>query len=194
MVKVKREWCQENNIPVISEATENFLKDWISTYQPQYVGEIGSAIGYSTSILAEAISIYTDHWWVDSREISYPHYRQSVLNTSHYKNVTVYLWNICHINLEKCVHKEAYNLLFVDGRKSETLDYLILWNSYIRSWSTIIIDDVIKFKEKMRNCYDFLDNNKIPYTVKQLDSDDGILILPVTLLLLQALYELSDHP
>lgn len=78
-------------------------------------------------------------------------------------------------------------MVFIDGRKSETLQYLQILAPYLQTTTHIIIDDVIKFKSKMQDCYDFLDKNKIHYTVEQLDEDDGILIIPQSGPLLQAL-------
>jgi len=69
-------------------------------------------------------------------------------------------------------------MVFIDGRKSETLDYLTRLAPYLQTTTHIIIDDAIKFKSKMQDCYDFLDKNHISYTIEQLDTDDGILIIP----------------
>ena len=81
-------------------------------------------------------------------------------------------------------------MVFIDGRKSETLLYLKKLSPYLHGTTSIIIDDVIKFKEKMADLYDFLDKNNISYIKKQLDDDDGILIIPQSQHLLQALYAL----
>jgi predicted O-methyltransferase YrrM len=78
-------------------------------------------------------------------------------------------------------------MIFIDGRKSETLIYLKKILPYIHNNTHIIIDDVIKFKEKMLDCYDFLDKSNIEYKIEQLDSDDGILIIPKSQSLIKAL-------
>ena len=78
-------------------------------------------------------------------------------------------------------------MVFIDGRKSETLIYLTKIIPYIHNNTHIIIDDVIKFKEKMIDCYDFLDKYNIEYTVKKLDEDDWILIIPKSQSLIKAL-------
>ncbi len=78
-------------------------------------------------------------------------------------------------------------MVFIDGRKSETLIYLKKLMPYIHNNTHIIIDDVIKFKEKMQDCYDFLDKNNIEYKIEKIDSDDGILIIPRSQLLIRAL-------
>lgn len=189
--QVTREFCTIQDIPIISTATEVFLKNRLVQYKLKSIAEVWSAVWYSTSILSETMSHYTTYWTIDSREISYPHYRQSVLTTKDYLHTTIYLGNICHIELWKYISKQ-YDLLFIDGRKSETLFYLKKFLPYISNTSHIIIDDAIKFKEKMINCYQFLDNNNIEYTVHNLDTDDGIITIQVQPPFLQALSSLSD--
>ncbi len=179
--------ANKHNIPIISEHTESFLKDYIITTQPQSIIEIWSAIGFSTTLLGESMHTYNPYWEIVSWEISYPHYWQSLLNTSAYKNIRVLLWNFCLYPLENILKKVGYDMIFIDWRKSETLFYLQKLLPYIHNNTHIIIDDVIKFKSKMQDCYDFLDNNNIPYTLHQLDSDDGILVIPESQLLIKAL-------
>ena len=81
-------------------------------------------------------------------------------------------------------------MVFIDGRKSETLTYLQKLTNYIHPNTHIIIDDAIKFKEKMKDCYDFLDKNYIKYEIHQLDHDDGVLIIPKSQPLIKALSSL----
>lgn len=182
---VFRKDCTKNQIPIISKATEEFLRWRMIKNKPHSIAEIGSAIWYSTSVLADSMMSYTSYWSIDSREVSYPHYRQSVCTTSQYRSARVFLGNICLTSLHS--YAKHYDLLFIDWRKSETLSYLQQRISYIKPLGYIIIDDAIKFKQKMQDFYLFLDSNKIEYTVKKLDDDDGIIIMQVTQHLIQAL-------
>ena len=56
-----REECLNQNIPIISQNTENFLKLRIEENRPTRVAEIGSAVGYSTKIISESIGRYTKY-------------------------------------------------------------------------------------------------------------------------------------
>lgn len=114
----------EAKVPIISLNTESFLYEYVSKHHIKHIVEIGSAIGYSTSILADAIN--SRQGTIHSREISYPHYYQALKNTQHYKNVTIYLGNVCLYNVDMILQKNTYDLFFIDARKSETLSYLKL--------------------------------------------------------------------
>lgn len=182
--------ANQHNIPIISEHTEKFLKEYIINNKPQSIIEIWSAIGFSTALLWESVNTYNPYWEIISWEISYPHYRQSLINTSTYSNINIVLGNFCLYPLEKILKKNGHDMIFIDGRKSETLLYLQKLLPYIHHNTHIIIDDVIKFKSKMQDCYNFLDNNNISYKLYKLDSDDGILIIPESQPLIKALSSL----
>jgi predicted O-methyltransferase YrrM len=182
-----RQNCIKHDIPIISKDTEIFLNNYILTHKPKSLIEIGSAVGFSTSVLWESMWSYNPYGEIFSREVSYPHYRQAIINTRNYKNIRLLLWNFCSYNCDLILKRNYFDMVFIDGRKSETLIYLTKIIPYIHNNTHIIIDDVIKFKEKMIDCYDFLDKNNIEYTVKKLDEDDWILIIPKSQSLIKAL-------
>jgi len=185
--KKLRDTCLAHNIPIISSATEIFLHNYIIQHKPKSIIEIGSAVWYSTSLLWESMSIYHPYGEIFSWEISYPHYRQSLINTQFYKNIRVILWNFCNYNCNTILKKWYFDMVFIDGRKSETLIYLKKLLPYVHKNTHIIIDDVMKFKEKMQDCYDLLDKNNIEYKIEKIDEDDGILIIPKSQSLITAL-------
>ena len=61
--------------------------------------------------------------------------------------------------------------------KKRSKDFLELVWDKVESEGVIIIDDVIKFKEKMLNLYEYLDQEKIDYNVLPIDPDDGIIMI-----------------
>lgn len=76
-----RLYCEQHDIPLITQTTEDFLRKHIADNQPQHVIEIGSAVGYSSSVIAESLQQYhspDDTISLISWEISYPHYWQAL--------------------------------------------------------------------------------------------------------------------
>ncbi len=86
-----RETCISHNIPIISRDTEIFLQEYILSHKPKSIIEIGSAVGYSTSVLCETMNTYHPYGEIFSWEISYPHYRQALITTQFYKNIRILL-------------------------------------------------------------------------------------------------------
>lgn len=51
-------FAHTHHIPIISPATEKFLREYINSRPIQHAREIGSAIGYSTMVIGKEIAQY----------------------------------------------------------------------------------------------------------------------------------------
>jgi NADPH-dependent curcumin reductase CurA len=61
--------------------------------------------------------------------------------------------------------------------KRRSVDFLDLVWEKTKINGLIIIDDVIKFSEKMKGLKEFLEKNKINYNIIPIDVDDGIMMI-----------------
>jgi predicted O-methyltransferase YrrM len=61
--------------------------------------------------------------------------------------------------------------------KRRTKDFLELSLPKLKNGWIIIIDDVIKFKEKMIWLYEFLEEQNISYNLLPIDKDDWIIMI-----------------
>lgn len=61
--------------------------------------------------------------------------------------------------------------------KREYLQYLLLALPLMTPDALIVIDDVEKFRDKMENLYDWLEENHIPYQLEKTDIDDSIMLI-----------------
>jgi predicted O-methyltransferase YrrM len=61
--------------------------------------------------------------------------------------------------------------------KRRTRDFLELSWDKVEAGGIIIVDDVIKFREKMIGFWEYLENNNIEYNVIPIDIDDGIVMI-----------------
>jgi predicted O-methyltransferase YrrM len=61
--------------------------------------------------------------------------------------------------------------------KRRTVDFLrLVWDKVEEGW-VIIVDDVIKFKEKMVWFYEHLEDENISFHLIPIDEDDGIIMI-----------------
>jgi predicted O-methyltransferase YrrM len=61
--------------------------------------------------------------------------------------------------------------------KRRTVDFLrLVWDKVENGW-VIIVDDVIKFKDKMIWFYEYLEDNDISFHLIPIDEDDGIIMI-----------------
>ncbi len=168
--------CTQRKIPIISPATETYLQDILTKRRPKICGEIGSAVGYSTIMIAKTIE---SRWGtLISFEISYPAYREGLhnLKTMNCYNTITYPFDIRHVPIKKLIPKPL-DFIFIDGQKSQYGEYLEIVEKKSSSNTLIIIDNVIKYHNKLSSLYTYLQKKQIFYTILPLDPDDGIMII-----------------
>jgi len=165
----------ENDIPNISIENAVFLRKIIRDKNIKNILEIGTANGFSS--INFAFEMKGRGWkitTIDFSEKSHNEAKQNFLDAWVTDMITPLFGNALDI---LPTLTEKYDFIFIDGMKRRTKDFLELtYNKLIQGW-TIIIDDVIKFKEKMVWLYEYLEEKSIPYEVIQIDSDDGIILI-----------------
>lgn len=171
-----RLWCETHRVPLITPATEHFLRTWIANHKPEHIAEIGSAVWYSAIAMWQSCA--SRHGQVWSIEYSFPDYHRALHNWRRYKqyNITFYYGDGTVIDYRKLCWKKM-NLVYIDGRKRDYLTYLLGAIDIVAPNASIVFDDVIKFAHKTTSLYEFLAKKQIQYTVYQLDDDDGILVI-----------------
>jgi len=166
-------------VPNISDKTAQFLGDIVRISGTKHLLEIGTANGYSTISLAQAIRenggkiLTIDH--------SLPSYNQAVANIKMVGMddiVTLVFANA--IEYIPTITDTTFDMLFIDGHKRRTIEFFRLAYPLLRDGGVVIIDDVIKFAHKMSNFYEFLEENDVDYSVLKIDEDDGVIMIVKT--------------
>lgn len=192
---LKKIWL-ERNIPNISEENAECIKNLIRERKPKHILEIGTANGYST--LQFASVFLEDSMIASSQDSQSPTYQPANLPTHQSTTTIEYAWN-AHIeaveHFRKCkiknIHaiwgdaKEViptladgfFDFVYIDAMKREYLNYLLLALPKMTPDALIVIDDVEKFRDKMENLYEWLEQEKIPYTLEKTDIDDSIMLI-----------------
>lgn len=177
---------RELNLPIILDETRIILENLVKTNKPTKILEIGSAIGYSASVMLDA-------------------YKNASLITIE-KNPDRF--NLCKQNLERvagvratCILGDAgsvikklnckFDFVFIDGPKGQYLNYIKMLESKLNTNAIVVCDNIFfhgmvngkiettrgvrtmvrnlqKFNEYMLNCKNF--------ETQILDKGDGILI------------------
>ena len=168
--------CISRKIPIVSINTEKFISEFLFSYKPKVCLEIGSAVWYSTTIIAKQIQ--ARNWHIFSFERSYPAYVEGLQNISKnsLNNVSLYPFNFMEIKLER-FFLENFDFAFVDWQKSQYGNYLEKIRPLMENNSSVIIDDVIKYHNKLWSLYEFLEKKQINYEILKLEDDDWVMIL-----------------
>ena len=171
-----RKSCEERHIPLISIQTQDFLVGWLERNQPKRVLEIWSAVWYSSIVISQTIS----KWWgtLTSFEISYPAYLEALKNIENAdcNNVVLYPFDINEVSLEK-FFSQKFDAAFIDAQKSQYWDYLQKIRSHLAPENTLLLDDVIKYQNKLGQLYQLLKKKQINYKIFDTEPWDGVMLI-----------------
>lgn len=177
--ELKKFWIKEN-IPNLSEVNAKFLSFLIDISWSKKVLEIWCANGYSTIRIANTLE---KKWWkLKTFDVSLPSFEDAKKNVEKVwlsEIVDFNFWNFLEIWLEE---NEIFDFVFIDARKKYSLDFLLKIKNHIKKWWIIFIDDVIKFKFKMENLYEYVewDQKDFEFFVLPVHDEevlDGVMIL-----------------
>jgi len=164
----------QNEIPNISEKNALFLRDIIRISSAKNMLEIGTANGYSTIHFALELAKNNGHiTTIEFSERSHNQAKENFLKAE-VDNITPILWNALDIVPQL---QDTFDIIFIDGMKRRTLDFLKLSREKTHEKSIIIIDDVILFWEKMVWLFEYLQENNIRHHILPIDQDDGICMI-----------------
>ncbi len=173
-----REYWIQNEVPNITDENARFLRDLIKIQKTQNMLEIGSANWFS------AIQFWLElekTWWkLTTIEFSEPSQKQVIENIKAVwleKVINSIRWNAL-FEIPKL--EQIFDFVFIDWMKRRTKDFFDLVYDKVKLNWIIVVDDVIKFREKMWDFWDYLEKNKLEYNILPIDEDDWILFMVKT--------------
>lgn len=177
LLKELREYWIKNTVPNISNINAKFLSDLINIKKAKNILEIGTANWFSTIHLW--IAAEKNNWKVISFELSIPSYaeaKENIKKANLENTVKLVFWNALD-EIPKL--EEKYDFVFIDWMMRATKNFLwLVWNK-VEIWWVIIIDDVIKFKNKMPWLREFLEQYGIKHNVIPIDIEDNDWVMMI---------------
>lgn len=164
--------------PNISPENVTFLHALLREHRPQRILELGCANGYSTLRLWQIARAWQAQ--IATMDMSRP----AIEEARHHfatlgAEIEAHLGNA--LKLLPQIHAatpDGFNLIFIDAQKSQTLDLYLRARELAAPNALIVVDDVVKFKHKMGDFYDYLAQNNIHYRIHALpDDDDGVMLI-----------------
>ncbi len=124
--------------PIIRPKTENLLIDLLNQYQPKKVLEIGTFIGYSTSVILENSSAFVTSLEKDEKNV-----QDSCANLESlgFKN----RYNVIHIDAFDFLQNDnnRYDMIFLDGPKGQYYKYFPFLKKLLNKGGVLIADDIL---------------------------------------------------
>ena len=180
-------YAKENNVPILEKESIAFIMKYIKANKVKNILEIGSAIGYSSILMASA-SKDCNVTTIERDEARYMECLKNVKKAELDKKINVVYQDALDINLKDV----SYDLIFIDAAKAQYENFFEKFK-YFLAPKGVIITDNLKFHgmvgkseeiesknlkalvEKIEKYIDFLKNNK-EFETKFLEIGDGLAV------------------
>ena len=184
-----RELSKIEFLPILSEECEELIIRLMNKEKPTNILEIGTCVGYSSSIM-----LLNSEAHIDTIELDAERQRvaKSVWEAQNLQDrVTSYLGD-ANIILKDVIKDKVYDFVFLDGPKSRYLEHLEVVINNVKSGGIILADDVLffglvkgeehvehKHRTIVRHLREFLDaiENDDRLQVEMIEKGNGIAII-----------------
>ena len=137
-----RELSKIEFLPILSEECEKVLIQLLKDEKPQNILEIGTCVGYSSSIMLLNSDAHIDTIELDKerQEVAKSVWKAQNLSD----RVNAYLGD-ANIILKDVIKDKMYDFVFLDGPKSRYLEHLNVVINNVKRGGIILADDVLFF-------------------------------------------------
>ena len=186
-----REYAEENFIPIIRDKSAEFMFNFVKNNNIKNILEIGTAIGYSGSILLS--SSLGNLVTVDKNEKSIQIAKETFEMMGFSNRVEVYCEDAFDLINKLQDKNRRFDMIFLDGAKGQYIKYLPILTDLLNDNGVIFADNVllqgmVESKEKiphrkrtmvvnLRKYLSCVSND--PYETELLHIEDGMAITKV---------------
>ncbi len=119
-----REKALEDKVPIIKRETESLLKTLLLLKKPKKILEVGTAVAYSSLVMAEVLEGKTKISTIENYEKRVLEARKNIAG-SNYSNTIHLIEEDASKVLKKLVEKkEKYDFIFMDAAKGQYINWL----------------------------------------------------------------------
>ena len=136
LIREMRAYAEEENVPIMQRDGINFLVEQIIKKDVKSILEIGTAIGYSTIIMA----FIRDNIKIASVERDEKRYLKAVKNVKK-AHLEDRINLICNDALEVNI-KDKYDLIFIDAAKAQNIKFFEKFKDNLNEKGLIITDNM----------------------------------------------------
>ena len=177
-------FAKKENVPIMQKESLNYLISFIKQHDIKSVLEVGTAIGYSTILIKEAVNNIT------SIERDEERYNIAVKNVelSNLNNITLIKGDALDITIT-----DKFDLIFIDAAKGKNEEFLDKFKSNLNENGYIIIDNMDFHglvgksmtieKRRLRSLVKKIENfikymeEQTEFKVTKIDKGDGLYLL-----------------
>ena len=129
-------------LPILSKECEKVLIELMAKEKPLKILEIGTCVGYSSSIMLLNSQATIETIELDEERLNVA---KNVWKAQNLQDRVVYHLGDANEILKDVISHKAYDFVFLDGPKSRYLEHLNIVLPNVRSGGIILADDVLFF-------------------------------------------------
>lgn len=134
------DYAKDHHVPIIEPETAQLLKVLLKVNKPKNILEVGTAIGYSALVMAEATSNDTKITTIERNENMLKEASANISNSIYKDKIRIIAGDaeevLPHLN-------EAYDFIFLDAAKGQYLEFFKYCSSFLKSGGLIVSDNVL---------------------------------------------------
>lgn len=186
-IQEMKQYAEENNVPIITDDGINYIKKYIENHNIKNILEIGSAIGYSSIMMA----LTSNDIKITTVERDEKRYLEAVKNIKKFHledRINLLYKDAFDVELD-----EEFDLVFIDAAKAQNTRFFEKFSRNLSKTGTIITDNMNfhglvnkdlesiesrnlrQLVRKVKEYREFLENNK-NFTTEFYDVGDGIAV------------------
>ncbi|MHA6252166.1 O-methyltransferase [Oceanobacillus sp. CAU 1775] len=141
-IKELEAYAIENNVPIMSSVSIDYMLNLIKIHKPKNILEIGTAIGYSALRMSEAnpnANITT----IEKDEIRYNEAISNITKQNKEKQITVHLGDALEVMDQLTIDDVTFDFIFIDAAKGKYQDFFELAHPLLCKGGIIVTDNVL---------------------------------------------------
>lgn len=148
-----RERALEDKVPIIKRETESFLKTLLLLKKPKKILEVGTAVAYSSLVMAEVLEGKTSISTIENYEKRVLEARKNIAD-SNYSNIIYLIEEDASRVLKELVEKEEkYDFIFMDAAKGQYINWLESVISLLEKDGVLCSDNVLQGGDIVQSRY-----------------------------------------
>lgn len=134
------DYAEEHHVPIIEPEVAQFMKTLLKMHRPKNILEVGTAIGYSALVMAEALDGNCKITTIERRKDMIELAKANLQKTPYKDNIIILDGEAEEIlpNIEK-----MYDFIFIDAAKGQYLEFFRMCTHLLNPGGIILSDNVL---------------------------------------------------
>ncbi|WP_229768440.1 O-methyltransferase [Tissierella pigra] len=139
-LQIMEKYASDYHVPIVQPEVAQLLKLLLKMKKPKNILEVGTAIGYSTLIMAEATEGKANITTIERRKDMIELAIENISNTIYKDNIEILEGNAEDVLLTL---DKKYDFIFLDAAKGQYMDFFNKCIKYLNSDGIIVSDNVL---------------------------------------------------